>query len=110
MAKCDLFVCASTAEGFSTAATEALIVGIPVITTPVAGMEEMLGKENEYGIITKATEESLYENIKDLVSHPEKLQYYKDQAKLRGKNFSKKNTVKAVEDYIDKVLGEGHKS
>lgn len=32
VAKCDLFVCSSFAEGFSTAATEALIVGTPVCT------------------------------------------------------------------------------
>ena len=30
VSKCDLFVCASYAEGFSTAATEALITGTPV--------------------------------------------------------------------------------
>ena len=43
VAKCDLFVCASFAEGFSTAATEALIVGTPVCTVEVSGMKEMLG-------------------------------------------------------------------
>ena len=32
IARCDLFVCASFAEGFSTAATESLIIGIPVCT------------------------------------------------------------------------------
>src|SRR5699024_509399 len=43
IAQCDLFVCASYAEGFSTAATEALILGIPVCTVEVSGMREMLG-------------------------------------------------------------------
>ena len=36
IAKCDLFVCSSLAEGFSTAATEALIVGIPICTVDVS--------------------------------------------------------------------------
>ena len=40
VAKADLFVCASLAEGFSTAATEALIVGTPVCTAEVSGMKE----------------------------------------------------------------------
>ena len=53
VAKCDLFVCASHAEGFSTAATEALILGVPVCTVEVSGMKEMLGENNEYGIITE---------------------------------------------------------
>lgn len=100
VAKCDLFVCASIAEGFSTAATEALIVGTPVVTTPVAGMQEMLGNHNEYGVITEMSEESLYENIKELILNRKKLAQYKKQAEIRGKDFSKKNTVKAVEDMM----------
>lgn len=104
VSKCDLFVCSSVAEGFSTAATEALIVGTPVVTTPVAGMEEMLGKNNEYGVITEMSEESLYTNIKELVLDYQKLNYYQKQAALRGKYFSKENTVKAVEKYIEEVV------
>ena len=52
LAKCDLFVCSSHSEGFSTAATEALIVGVPVCSVEVSGMREMLGENNEYGVIT----------------------------------------------------------
>ena len=45
VANADLFVCSSRREGFSTAVTEALIVGIPVCTVEVSGMKEMLGEE-----------------------------------------------------------------
>ena len=31
--KCDLFVCSSLREGFSTAVTESLVVGTPVVST-----------------------------------------------------------------------------
>lgn len=107
IAKCDLFVCTSVAEGFSTAATEALIVGTPVITTPVAGMKEMLGENNEYGIITKQNEQSVYENIKSLLEDKEKLNYYKKQTQVRGKKFTKENTVKLVEkNFIELLNGK----
>lgn len=106
VSKCDLFVCSSVAEGFSTAATEALIVGTPVVTTPVAGMAEMLGANGEYGIITEMSENSLYEGIKDMVQNPEKLQHYKKQAEIRGKFFSKENTVKAVEEMLLELIDE----
>ena len=96
VAKCDLFVCASFAEGFSTAATEALIVGTPVCTVEVSGMKEMLG-DNEYGIITENDEQALYEGIKDLLDHPEKLAHYREKARERGKWCSTEETVKAVE-------------
>ena len=100
VAKCDLFVCASHSEGFSTAATEALIVGTPVVTTLVSGMKEMLGENNEWGIVTENDEEALYQGIKRLLDDPELLAHYKEKAAQRGKTFSTENTVKAVEEML----------
>jgi len=104
IAKCDLFVCSSYSEGFSTAATEALIVGTPVVTMPVGGMEEMLGNHNEFGVITQMTEDSLYQNIKELIENRQKLEYYRKQAIIRGDFFSKENTVRAVEQYLEALV------
>ncbi|MBE6950616.1 MAG: glycosyltransferase [Ruminococcaceae bacterium] len=103
VSKCDLFVCSSHSEGFSTAATEALIVGTPVVTTRVSGMEEMLGEQNEWGIVTENDEESLYTGIKKLLDDPDKLAHYKRQAELRGKAFSTENTVSAVQAALLKL-------
>lgn len=100
ISKCDLFVCASYAEGFSTAATEALIVGTPVCTVEVSGMKEMLGEHNEYGVVTENNEEALYEEIKDLLDDSELLTHYRNKAIERGKMFSTEKTVKAVEDML----------
>ena len=100
VSKCDLFVCASFAEGFSTAATESLIVGTPVCTVEVSGMKEMLGEHNEWGVVTENSEEALYQGIKDLLDHPDKLAHYKEKAIERGKSFSTENTVRAVEDML----------
>ena len=100
VAKCDLFVCASFAEGFSTAATEALIVGTPVCTVEVSGMKEMLGENNEWGVVTENDENALYEGIKSLLDDPNKLAHYKHQAMERGKTFSTENTVNAVQKML----------
>ena len=100
VAKCDLFVCASFAEGFSTAATEALIVGTPVCTVEVSGMKEMLGDHNEWGIVTENDENALYEGIKRLLDNPALLAHYKEKAAERGKTFSTENTVNAVQDML----------
>ena len=96
----DIFVCSSFSEGFSTAATEALIVGTPVVTTLVSGMKEMLGENNEWGIVTENDETALYEGIKHLLDNPALLTHYKERAAQRGKTFSTVNTVKAVEDML----------
>ena len=106
VAKSDLFVCSSHAEGFSTAATEALILGTPVCTVEVSGMKEMLGENNEWGIVTENSEEALYLGIQDLLDHPEKQAYYKERAIQRGKRFSTEETVRAVEEMLLKLAGE----
>lgn len=100
VSKCDLFICASFAEGFSTAATEALIVGTPVCTVEVSGMKEMLGEQGEWGLVTENSEEALYQGIKRLLDDPRLLAQYKIQADLRGKDFSTDETVRAVEDML----------
>ena len=100
VSKCDLFVCASFAEGFSTAATEALIVGTPVCTVEVSGMKEMLGEHNEWGVVTENSEEALCQGIKNLLDSPDLLSHYKRQAVLRGRNFRTEETVKDAEQLL----------
>ena len=100
VAKCDLFVCASFAEGFSTAATEALIVGTPVCTVDVSGMREMLGENNAWGVVTENNEEALFESIRNLLDDPTLLAHYRKKAAQRGMAFSTEETVKAVEQML----------
>ena len=107
VAKADLFLCSSHREGFSTATTEALILGVPVCTVEVSGMKEMLGENNEYGVITENSEQALYHGIKKLLDNPHMLTYYRKRAKERGRYFCTKQTVVAVEEMFERVVGEG---
>ena len=100
VAKCDLFVCASYAEGFSTAATEALILGTPVCTVEVSGMKEMLGENNEYGLVVENRDEALYQGIRRFFEVPGLLEHYAKQAEIRGKDFSTEKTVRKVEKML----------
>lgn len=106
VAKCDMFVCASFAEGFSTAATEALIVGTPVCTVEVSGMKEMLGENNEYGLVVENNDEALYQGIKRFFEEPGLMEHYTKQAEIRGKDFSTKKTVQAVEKLVIQLCEE----
>ncbi|MGH2079307.1 glycosyltransferase [Aerococcus urinaeequi] len=99
--KADLFVCSSYQEGFSTAVTESLIVGTPVISTFCSGMTELLGEHNEYGIITDNNEESLLHGIETLLLNNDLLEHYSNQAANRSKKFSLEDTVCEVEKLID---------
>ena len=100
--RCDLLVCASHAEGFSTAATEALILGVPVCTVAVAGMAELLDG-GKYGVITENDEDALYRAVRELVEKPEKLARYRELAGVRGKDFSGENTVAAAAAFLEEL-------
>ena len=100
VSKADLFVCSSRREGFSTAVSEALVLGIPVVTTEVSGMKEMLGENNEYGIVTENNTDALYDGIRRLLDDPSLLDHYKQQAAERGKSFDTARTVKDVEEML----------
>jgi glycosyltransferase involved in cell wall biosynthesis len=63
-------------------------------------MKEMLGENNEWGIVTDNDEEALYQGIKKLLDDPKLLAHYKEKAAQRGKMFSTESTVKAVEDML----------
>lgn len=104
VSKADLFVCSSRREGFSTAVTEALIMGIPVVSTLCSGAKELLGDNNEWGIVTENSEEGVYNGLYKILTTAGLIQYYRKKAQERGKNFSKDNTVKAVENMFDQLL------
>ena len=105
IANSDLFVCSSYTEGFSSVVAESIILGVPVITTNCAGMQEMLGN-NEYGVITDNSDEALYEGLKRLLLEPELLSYYRTKAHERSVFFSPEQTVKAVERMLEEVINE----
>ena len=103
VSRADLFVCSSRREGFSTAVTEALTLGVPVVSTLVSGARELLGTDDEYGIVTDNSEEGVYQGMRRMLSDPSLLQHYRRQAAIRAKKFSTENTVSAVEQLFDSL-------
>lgn len=100
IAKCDLFVCASYREGFSTAAAEALIVGTAVCTVKVSGMVELLGRDNEYGVITDNSEDALLNVIRKFINDSKFVEKYRRKALERGQMFRTDKTVSDVEKML----------
>lgn len=103
VSRCDLYVCSSHREGFSTAVTESLVVGTPVVSTDCSGAKELLGEHDEYGIVVENSEEGIYQGMKRMLSDPALLAHYKEKAKERGSFFSKEKTVQAVEEMLDNL-------
>lgn len=100
----DLYVCSSHSEGFSTSVTESLIVGTPVVTTRVSGMEEMLGARDEFGMVTDNDESALYSGIYRMLTEPGLLEQYACKARERGRFFSGEKTTSAAEKLFINLL------
>lgn len=99
MVNASAFICSSYAEGFSTVATESLILNLPIITTDCSGMQELFGTY-ECGIICHNNEDSLYESVKKILDYPDVLNDYKVQIKERKKYFQLEKRMREIENKI----------
>lgn len=104
IARADLFVCPSRQEGLSTAVLEAVILGVPVVSTDVSGAKEILGEKNEFGLVTENSEAGLYEGMRRMLSEPALLAHYRAQAAKRAPFFETKETVRQAETLFQSVL------
>ena len=101
VSKMDLFICSSYAEGYSTAVTESIIVGTPVITTECSGMSEILG-DSQAGIIVENSDDGLRYILKDLLTGKIDLDTLKVNAIKRSNYFNQSN-IKEFEDVINEL-------
>ena len=101
LSQSDIYVCSSRMEGFSTAVSEALILGLPVVTTDCAGMKEILGDYNEYGIVTRNSDDALYEGLKKMLNSAKLRMHYRKQAIKRSQIFDMRAAIAGVEELLD---------
>ena len=104
LANADLFVCPSYVEGLSTAVTEAIILGIPSVSTDVSGAKEILGENNEYGIVVDNSEEGLFNGMKMMLSDIQIREDYREKANKRAEFFKTENTVRQAEKLFMKYM------
>lgn len=97
----DVFVCSSYEEGLSTAVTEAIILGKTVITTMVSGAEEIVGKNNEYGILVDNSDEGIMTGMKMILDNNSLIDTFAEKAKNRSEFFGTDNTVKQFISLIE---------
>lgn len=102
----DMLICPSYAEGLSTAVTEALILGVPVLATNCGGMPELLGN-SEYGLIVSNTDRALAEGMIRMVNDRELREHYRKQSARRGKDFLKSQILNETTLFLNEtVAGE----
>ena len=100
MATGDLLVCSSRSEGFSTVVTEGVILGLPVVSTDCAGIRELFGPA-QCGVITENNSKDLYAALKEVLTAPQQLQSFREEAAKRGEYFSLPNAMRSIENILD---------
>ncbi len=103
----DIFVCSSYTEGLSTALTEAVILGLPCVSTNVSGAKEILGENNEYGIVTENSEQGIYVGLRKMLEDENIRRHYSQKATERSVLFNTENTVKQAEDLFKSLINNG---
>lgn len=101
--KADLYVCSSLFEGYSTSVTEAAILGIPVLTTDCAGMNEILNNDIN-GIVVDNNELALKDKLKELLYNNALYDAIKFGAYEYSCNFSNDYAVKEYNDLFSRCL------
>ena len=88
----DLLVCSSYYEGFNLTVAEALILGVPVLSTQCSGPCEILDN-GKYGMLVANSEAGLYNGLKQFVKNPEKLTEYREKAIARQGFFDENKII-----------------
>lgn len=101
MKSADLFICSSRVEGFSLVVCEALVLGIPCLSTRCGGPEEIL-EDGLYGLLVDNSYKGLLNGMKNILEHPEYLSKLKQKSIEGGKKFEFKEAIKNIEN----ILGE----
>lgn len=91
----DLLICASYYEGYNLTVAEALILGVPVLSTKCTGPNEILDN-GKYGMIVNNDESALYNGLKNVADDPQILDYYRAKALERQSFFDESKLLKQI--------------
>lgn len=102
MSKCSLYVSSSLTEGFPLSVAEAIILELPILSTYCNGPVEILNN-GDYGLLVENSKKGIYEGLKNIVSTPGLLEYYKAKSKERKPFFAYEKNIRLFE----RIISEG---
>jgi len=99
MKQCDLYVMTSRSESFGMVRIEALILGLPVITTTVANTEKMIN--NDSGIVVDNSTEGIYIGLKQVLVNPELVTKLKENVKKYSYDKENERIIAEIESILE---------
>lgn len=101
--KSDVFVCSSFSEGYSTACTEAAMLGVPIVTTDVSGSKEIID-DCEAGLHCGLDNESLYSALKKVLDNPKIIDDWKRVMARTKEKFSQEHRTQRLLEIVSNAL------
>ncbi len=101
-ASCDIFIMPSRSEGFPRVILEAMNYGLPIITTDVGNVRELLGQTNQQFVVKKENALQFSNKLTQLVNTSKE-----QKAKLINENIDKAKEysfVNSVEKFINQYI------
>ena len=95
-------MCSSDYEGFSTVVVEALFLGIPVVTTNCAGMNELL-ENGRYGVISECNDKAFSDALAEICNN-KTLYEQKKQEAVKWRFTNKFDSVNEYEKLFEDLL------
>ena len=95
----DAFLMCSRYEPFGLVVLEAMILNVPVISTDVASIKEIMN--DKYGIIVQNDVDGLYEGISKIIKDPKQLSVYKNN--LKKYKYDINSIIDKIENLLDEV-------
>lgn len=95
---CDIYTCTSVFEGLNIAVCEAMVLGKPVIVTKGTGLKDILGQNNEHGIIVENSEDGIYEGLYNMLQSDIMINKYAKESRQIAPMFELKRNVRKIEN------------
>ena len=96
----DAFLLPSRNEGRPVVITEAQVLGLVPVVTHYASAPEQI-EHGVDGFILENDDESLYEGVRDIVLHPEKLEAAR--AVVRSRSYTNERDIACFDEVVDRL-------
>lgn len=97
---CDVFICPSRAEGFSTVASEAVVLHKACLVTNCSGMSELFGTNGEYGYLMDNSDNGIYQGMKEIINNKELIEKLEHKSKENANRFNLQNSILLLEEEL----------
>lgn len=99
MRMADAFICSSRSEGFSLVIAEAMILGLPIISTYCSGPNELL-EEGRWGMLVENSENGIFIGMRKILESSSLLEDYREKSVKGAELNNLSDSLAQIEDIL----------